>query len=322
LVSAVAAAQMPEEIAQTQPTPPAPPIPSPPQPAPPPSPVLSTNPPRDPVERLSLRGSSLGYIDPAAPANQVFFRSDFAYQFPFPNRAEMFYAQARPGGPGLPFPERSVDFQDLTLHVEHAFGQRVSVFVEGGARFLNPEVNANASGMSDTNVGFKYAFFSGENGIASFQFRTYIPTGNATLGLGTSHVSLEPGLLGFTRLTDRLGLGGELRYWIPVGGTDFAGTVLRYGLGFRYDLWANGRIRVAPTAEFVGWTVLGGKQSQLQPNGDAALQGAAGVTVVNAKFGVRVDVGDRLGFYAGYGRAITGATWYRDVVRLEARWLY
>jgi hypothetical protein len=98
--------------------------------------------------------------------------------------------------------------------------------------------------------------------------------------------------------------------------------VLRYGLGFRYDLWANGRIRVAPTAEFVGWTVLGGKQSQLQPNGDAALQGAAGVTVVNAKFGVRVDVGDRLGFYAGYGRAITGATWYRDVVRLEARWLY
>ena len=144
----------------------------------------------------------------------------------------------------------------------------MSVFVEGGARLLNPEVNGDTSGLSDMNVGFKYAFLTSQDGLASFQLRTYIPTGNPNLGLGTSHVSLEPGLLGFTRLTDRLGLGGELRYWIPVGGTDFAGSVLRYGVGAAYDLWDNGRVRIAPTLEFIGWTVLGGKQSQLQQSGD------------------------------------------------------
>ena len=44
--------------------------------------------------------------------------------------------------------------------------------------------------------------------------------------------------------------------------------------------------------------------------------------MVNAKLGARLDLGERFGLYMGYGRAITGDTWYRDAVRLEARWLY
>jgi hypothetical protein len=298
------------------------PPPQPPTTTPPTNPDPPPSPPGSDDEGLTVSGTSVGYIDTAAPGNQVFLRTDFGYHFPFPNRAEMFYAQSRPGGPGLPLPERSVDFQDLTFHVERAFGGRVSVFFETGARFLNPEVNRNSAGLSDTNVGFKYAFLTGENGVASFQLRTYIPTGNPNQGLGTSHVSLEPGLLGFARLTDRLGLAGELRYWIPVSGTDFAGSVLRYGLGLRYTVLDTGRVRLTPTTEFIGWTVLGGRQSRLEPNGEVLPQSAAGVSILNAKVGARLDVGDRLGFYMGYGRAITGETWYRDVLRLEARWLY
>jgi hypothetical protein len=304
------------------PIPPLTPSPQPPDTGPPPNPDTTTTPPRDPVERLSLRGSSLGYIDPAAPADYVSFRGDMGYHFLFPNRAEMFYAQARPHGPGLPLPESSIDFQDLTLHVEKTFGQRMSAFIEGGARLLNPEINADTAGLSDSAVGLKYAFLSGADRLATFQFRTYIPTGNPNLGLGTSHVSLEPAVLGFARLGDRLGLGGELRYWIPVSGTDFAGSVMRYGLGLRWDAWDGGGVRVAPTAEFVGWTVLGGKQSTVLPGGDVLLQDAAGQTIVNAKIGSRIDIGDRLGLYLGYGRALTGSTWYRDAIRLEARWMY
>jgi len=44
--------------------------------------------------------------------------------------------------------------------------------------------------------------------------------------------------------------------------------------------------------------------------------------VVNLKVGARVDFGDRFGVYAGYGRAVTGDRWYRDVFRVEFRWLY
>jgi hypothetical protein len=297
----------------------------PPPPPPPPPPVLqpiAAQPVPRPVGGLTVRGTSVGYIDTAAPGDQVFLRTDFGYGFAFPNRAEFFYAQSRPGGPGLPLPERSVDFQDLTVHAEHTLGERFSLFVEGGVRFLNPEVNANTAGLGDSAVGLKYAFLTSATGVASFQLRTFIPTGNPHRGLGTSHASLEPALLGFTRLIDRLGLAGELRYWVPLGGTDFAGSVFRYGLGLRYDLWDAGPVRMAPTAEVIGWTVLDGRQSRLGPGDVVLAQPAAGVTVVNAKIGARVDVGDRLGFYGGYGRPITGERWYSDVLRLEVRWLY
>jgi hypothetical protein len=287
----------------------------------PPAPPLA--PPSEPDdEGLTVRGSSVGYIDTAAVGNQVRFRSDFGYRFPFPNRAEFFYAKSRPSGPGLPQPERSIDYQDLMVYGETTLFPRVSTFVETGARFLNPDVNANTSGWSDSAVGLKYAFYSGDDTLGTFQFRTYVPTGDAGRGLGTRHVSLEPGLLGFSRLTDRLGLAGELRYWIPIGGTDFAGSVLRYGIGTRYDLWDWGAVRFTPTVEFVGWTVLAGRQSRLAPDGTAVPQSAAGVTVVNVKVGARIDVSDRLGFYAGYGRALTGEQWYADIFRIEMRWLY
>ena len=44
--------------------------------------------------------------------------------------------------------------------------------------------------------------------------------------------------------------------------------------------------------------------------------------MVNVKVGGRVDLNDRVGFYLGYGRAITGERWYTDVLRLDVRWLY
>jgi hypothetical protein len=49
---------------------------------------------------------------------------------------------------------------------------------------------------------------------------------------------------------------------------------------------------------------------------------AAGTSIVNVKVGYRLDVGERFGFYAGYGRAVTGEHWYTDTFRLEGRWLY
>ena len=36
--------------------------------------------------------------------------------------------------------------------------------------------------------------------------------------------------------------------------------------------------------------------------------------------GVRVGLGERVGVYGGYGRALTGDTWYKDIWRLELRW--
>jgi hypothetical protein len=282
--------------------------PPPPPPPPPPLPPLREG-------ALPIRDSSVGYINPAAPADQVWLRTDLGYNFRTPNRAEFFYAK------GLPLTERSVDFQEQTLYVEKMIGPCWSLFAESGVRFLNPDRNANAYGLGDTNLGFKWAFYTDESSIFTLQVRTYLPTAAASRGLGTGHVSVEPGLLWFVRLWEDLGLAGELRYWDPIDGTDFAGGVLRYGLGLRYDAWHDDDWRVAPIFEAVGWSVLDGRESLLQPDGRTLVRDVSGTTVVNLKLGVRVDVG-RAGMYVGYGRSVTGARWYEDIVRVEFRWLY
>jgi hypothetical protein len=263
-------------------------------------------------------GSNVGYIDSALPLRQFRLRYDAAYNSNRPNRAEFFYAKGFPGGPGVPLPETRVDYQDLSAYLEMATGDRFSAFVELPVRFLNPEINRDTAGFADMNAGFKYAFWQSDCRTATFQLRTYIPTGAASQGLGTRHVSLEPALLVFLPLGERLTFEGELRYWIPIGGTDFAGDVIRYGVGLSYTVVQSCTWRVAPVAEFVGWTVLGGKESA--PPG--LEQDAAGDTIVNVKLGVRArfqDVGD---VYAGYGRVLTGDRWYENILRLEFRLLF
>ena len=140
-------------------------------------------------------------------------------------------------------------------------------------------------------------------------------------GLGNDHVSLEPALLLYRRLGDRLRLEGELRYWIPIGGTDFAGDIVRYGIGFSYgerpadDLW------LTPVVEVVGWTVLDGAQSVAPPL-PPVVQDAAGDTIVNIKLGARLGLGNVADLYTGYGRALTGDVWYKDIWRTELRFAY
>jgi hypothetical protein len=260
-------------------------------------------------------GSSVGYIDSALPLSQLRLRYDTAYESNRPNRAEFFYAKGFPGGPGLPLPETGVNYQDLSAYLEVAAGERFSAFVEVPYRFLNPEINRDTDGLSDMNAGFKYAFWRDDCRTVTFQLRTYAPTGDARQGLGTNHVSLEPALLVFLPLGERLTFEGELRYWIPIGGTDFAGDVIRYGAGLSYAVVQTCNWRVAPVAEFVGWTALGGKETVA----GGFAKDAAGDTIVNVKLGVRAryqDVGD---VYAGYGRALTGDHWYDNILRLEFR---
>jgi hypothetical protein len=283
-------------------------------PTPPPDTAVPPPPPPD-ESGLTVRDSSVGYVDPAAPSDQVWLRADLGFGIRAPARAEFFYAK------GLPRTESSVDFQDLSVYLEKTIGPCWSLFVEGGVRNLNPEQNSNAFGLGDMNLGFKHAFYSDDWSVLSLQSRVYLPTGADGRGLGTGHVSIEPALLGFVRLSEDLGLAGELRYWLPIDGTDFAGPVLRYGLGLRWDVWRSDDWQIAPVVEAIGWQVLDGQESRRLADGSALVRDAAGTSVLNLKVGVRADYG-RAGVYVGYGRAITGPQWYDDIVRVEFRWLY
>jgi hypothetical protein len=264
--------------------------------------------------------SSVGYIDSALPFSHFRLRFDSAYRNRRPTRAEFFYARAR--DPGLPFVETNVDVQDVSGYLEVATSPRFSWFVETPFRFLNPDVNANSAGLGDLTAGFKFAFVDTCDWTWTFLFKTYVPTGDADRGLGTHHVSLEPGLLFNHRLAEQLTLEGEFRTWVPVDGTDFAGTVVRYGLGLGYGQRNPDGFWLIPVVEFVGWTALDGKQTVARSPTVFEVQDAAGETIVNGKFGARFGFGDRLDFYAGYGRALTGPTWYKDIFRVEFRLLF
>lgn len=273
-----------------------------------------------------------GYIDTAIVRSQFFLRYDSAYNANRPDRAEFFYAKCGcfgAGAPGPPLPETRVNYQDITSYLELAANNRFSAFVEAPVRFLNPEQNANAAGFADMNAGIKAALIASTQEYLTFQCRTYIPTGDARRGLGTHHASLEPAMLFYEQFGDRTILVGEFRDWIPIGGTDFAGNVLRYGLGVGYFVLGSPAVLVAPTgtsrlwaapiAEFVGWTVLGGKEFGFPDDQFTGPRNAAGDTIVNAKVGVRAGVGDYHSLYVGYGRALTGDVWYTDILRLEYR---
>jgi hypothetical protein len=110
---------------------------------------------------------------------------------------------------------------------------------------------------------------------------------------------------------------------VPIGGTNFEGQVVRYGIGASYDVVQTSVWRLAPVVELVGWTVLNGKELNVSPvnNMVFSTDEAGGNTIVNAKLGLRWST-DHLSIYAGYGRALTGAVWYKDMLRVELKLMY
>jgi len=280
------------------------------------------------------------YIDDARIRSLFRLRADAAYNNPFPDRAEFFYAQCGCFGQGAPGPGRTsaatnVNYQEFWGYIESARSDRFSLFMDVPFRLVDIDVNIpnatgaaaaqipNSAGLSDIHFGFKYAFIADPDRYDTFQLRVYTPTGDADRGLGTNHVSFEPAYLIYRRLTNRVRINGEFRVWVPISdsvnplnGRDFAGTILRYGLGGAYDLYQSCDCcndRLSAVVEFVGWSVLSGQKfNPLFPNDTEA----AGDTIVNVKAGGRWVFGNQ-SIYAGYGRALTSQVWYTDIIRAE-----
>jgi hypothetical protein len=276
--------------------------------------------------------TAVNYIDSAIPMSVVRFRFDAENDINRPDRGEFYYAKcgcfSNGNGPGPPLPEHEIRHDyEYSTYLEYAPAKWLSGFVEVPIRSIFPTDNASATDFSDMNVGFKAAFLYTDSTVLTFQMRTYIPTGNSKEGLGTNHVSLEPALLAYQSLGPRLLFEGELRDWIPIGGTDFESNVIRYGAGVSYLVYDSGKFRVLPVVEFVGWTFLGGKEASPDIDTPDTIKSASGDTIVNAKFGVRFGFGaatepgiiSHSEIAISYGRALTGEFLYKDIVRAEYR---
>jgi hypothetical protein len=302
-------------------------------------------------------GSMVGYIDNPIVESQVRIRFDAAFDDPFPDRSEFFYAKCgcyrglqgapspanlafdpnAPGpGPGVP---TAVNFQQLFMDVEYSPQRRFSVFAEVPIRWLQaqgailPPIFGDQAGISDVMAGFKFAAVASEGTYVTFQFKSYFPSGDASNGLGTNHYSVEPSLLLYQRLSDRLRVEGQVGDWHPIGGSagvpvtnsqGFAGDVFFYGVGPSYTVYRGHGIALTPVLELFGWHVVNGFETS--PGAAGAIDGVAtdvgGTNIVNLKFGVRTSVGLHNSFYVGFGQQVTHDFWYRHIVRLEYRYVF
>ncbi len=274
-----------------------------------------------------------GYIDNALPINVFRLRYDSAYGNNRPDRGEFFYAKCgcfgTPDAQGPPNPAGNVDFQELSAYMEYAIAPRLSLFANIPVRFINPDANVNAAGISDIRFGGKYAFLYSENRVLSLQTQVIVPTGRSQSGLGTANTWLETGLLYQEQLSARWQVFGQLKDQFSLDPqSDLTGNIMTYGLGTSYTVASGSWGYVAPVGELVGWTLLSGRE--LNTNSGMS-DDATGDTIVNAKVGMRVGFGQselgqlypsRSDLYIGYGRALTGEVWYKDMFRVEYRLFY
>jgi hypothetical protein len=294
----------------------------------------------------------VGYIDDAIVRSEVRMRFDAAFHNNAPDRAEFFYAQCSCiNGPGPNPLVASLNFPQLYTYAEYAPAKRFSFFADVPVRWIQPlsftepgtPPLTNEAGLSDVAAGFKLAALASSNYYLTFQFQAYFPTGNASTGLGTNHYSIEPALLYYQRVSDRIALEMQVGDTHPIGGSScpqpcntnstgpnsqaFAGDVFFYGLGPSYVVYRGETIQVAPAIELVGWRVLGGLVTDNSPapptsvNFQQALS-ADGTNIVNLKVGARTMVGAHSSFYIGYGHQLTHEYWYKEIVRAEYRYSF
>jgi hypothetical protein len=307
--------------------------------------------PRPDLDRPPIEGSMVGYIDNAIVGSQIRIRFDAAFHDNAPDRAEFFYAQCSciNNGPGPNAVVADLNFQQVYMRAEYAPVKRFSFFAEVPVRWIQPQFTkvvgtpplTNETGLSDVAAGFKLAAVASSNQYLTFQFQAYFPSGNASTGLGTNHYSVEPALLYYQRLSDRIALEAEAGDRHPIGGSScptpcntnemgmpnsegFAGDVFFYGVGPSYILYRGENLRIAPAIELVGWRVLGGFVTDNATASDS-FQGAVsadGTNIVNLKVGARTTVGAHSSFYIGYGHQLTHAVWYKEIVRAEYRYSF
>jgi hypothetical protein len=282
---------------------------------------LAASPARDEDPGIAVSETYVGWIDSAVPRSAAGLRFDHMFNNRQPMRAEYYHPRGGPGAnTGFPFVETRIDYQELTSFAEYGLTPWLSAFIEAPYRWLNPEINRNQSGAGDMRYGMKICTWSSDNCIATILFRVYQPSARRDT-LGTGHWSIEPGLLAAYRVNNMIHLEGEFRYWVPLGSSDFAGNILRYGAGVSYGHKKNG-FWFIPVVEGIGWTVLSGKSIVASSPTEFIIEDAHATTIVNAYAGLRCGYGHKVDFYLGYGRSLTGDVWQRESFRFEARFTY
>jgi hypothetical protein len=260
-------------------------------------------------------------IDITQPFGNFQWRTQAAYHLTKPDRAEAFWAGP---GRGPPLPESAVDYQEFRLRLETG-NDVFSLATDVPIRLLNPEVNGNTAGISDIELVQKSLMINGSRWQMTQLLRTTFNSGSARKGLGTGHVSLEPGMLWRYQYSELTFWHSELKMTFPVGGTPgFAGPLLKWGLGVSHLWYETDTLAYIPTLEFTNIWVLDG---QYIPLGGGAPVDVRGDGIFHLSPGLRIvhDTGGDLGVVElGFSSifALGSDGWYDSLLRFDLRFVF
>ena len=193
-------------------------------------------------------------------------------------------------------------------------------------RLIDGEINGDTAGLGDIQLTTKVVLLTGSRLKITQFLDTYIPSGAADKGLGTGHVSLEPGLLASYRWSDETYIHAEAKYLIPIPPSPGeAGTMLTWGFGVSHLLYDGDVFAVIPTAELVCYTIFNASETIALPV--PTIQEVDNALIPTLHLGVRVvsdrfrDIGTvEFGFSTGFNLGASG--WYEELLRTEVRVMY
>lgn len=235
-----------------------------------------------------------------------------------PDRAEYFWATAGLG-PGA---DPKVDVLDTKFNMDLG-NERLMVMTEWTMRSVDPTIAPNTTGVGDLVIGTKALMIDGKRLKVSSIMRTYIDIGDVDRGLGTGHISLEPGLLSRYCLSPKTYVFSEVKYWIPIAAAPgISGDVLSTGFAISTVARESDVYAMMPTLEVRTLTFLFGGESvgnqQRRIDGD---------TVVELYPGLRAVVGPEgdLGlweFHINAGLTFGDRDWFDSRLMFGLRWIY
>jgi hypothetical protein len=205
-------------------------------------------------ERLAF---SLFDIDPAQPFNNFRIRTAIGYNMRLPDRAEYFWAKTQTGK-GPPKGESTIDYQAARLRMETG-AKKFSTSFEVPIIAIDPENNQNHAGLGDLRLATKTVILEGKEWMLTQFMGFQFATGNAAAGLGTGHVSMEPGLLFRNRMREQTWMHGEFKFLFPLGADPMhGGQVLKFATGFN-TVWSDtDKSAWVPSLELSAFSVLNG----------------------------------------------------------------
>jgi hypothetical protein len=267
------------------------------------------------------------FTDGPRPVSHTRLRWEYGYFSRFPDRAEYFWARAdgngkgpRPvaGAAGIP----RVDYHELSQYTETAAGPGFSAFAVTPYRSVNPQFSTTSggAGFADISLGTKSVLFDSELFLLALQFKTTLPVGRPSKGLGTGHVSLEPSLLFGLRTSPDSYLQGQIAEWIPIAGDpQYSGALLHYHFAFNHVLWRPIQaVQLVGTLEAHGWMFQDGGWTDPQ----TGFRPASGRHVVQAGPGFRLFFCDKYDFGVGSNFGLTGLNQVNSTFRFEFRVRY